>query len=150
MLIYPRKAALDSTTSINNRTYAPPRKKKINTMQLKIFLLSSSNLSFPLAKTAKSLFSTYITKINPGGHSPQVFIRKPWGAECHLREKQSTCLSEMHCQKPFKKKNNQQTNTHTKHPPQKPKQNQQPRALQLFALPAAYGPALQVSLHSSS
>lgn len=115
MLIYPRKAALDSTTSINNRTCAPPRKKKINTMQLKIFLLSSSNLSFPLAKTAKSLFSTYTTKINPSGRSPQAFIRKPWGVECHLREKQSTCLSEMHCQKPFKKKNNK--HTHTKHPP---------------------------------
>lgn len=35
------------------------------------------------------------------------------------------------------------TNTHTQNTPPKPKQNQQPGALQLFALPAAYGPALQ-------
>lgn len=74
-LIYPHKPAVYSTTSINNRTYAPARKRKINTMQLKIFLLSSSNLT--LAKTAKSLYSTHTTKINPSGRSPQAFIRKP-------------------------------------------------------------------------
>lgn len=90
-------------------------------MQLKIFLLSSSNLSFPLAKTAKSLYSTYTTKTNPSARSPRAFIRKPQGAECHLREKQSTYLSVMHCQKAFKKNPN----------------NQQLRALQLLALPVS-------------